>query len=265
MSPRPLRTRRGATRPRLGTRPSLATRTDATRTDATRTDATRTGTRVVAGCAASALAVLALAGCVQADQPEKPGYFETPAASQKAGDGGGSDKGGAATKPAPSNPSDAKAGDSPKVPTSTKIVDVELNGSDDVSVVKGFDAAGHEGVDRYVVSFTKPISGYTLRYVDKLTQDPSDKPVKLQGGALLQLVARGATTDNTPYVAEGTKPTVYSPSMNFKPRMRAISEVRKVGDYEATLSLGIGVKKKLPFRVTLLENPTRLVVDIKQP
>jgi hypothetical protein len=229
--------------------------------------------RLTALGAASGLALLGLVGCADAGPPvsnavanQTPGDAagQTPASAATGGDEKGATPDSQQSPTGePATPTTTKPR---QKPTDTKKVDVELKSSDQVAVVRGFGAGGGDGVDTFDVSFTKPISGYTLRYVDQLTEDPSGKAVDLKGKAILLLVVHNATTDSTPYVSGSTKPTKFSPAIAFAPRMLAISEVKLVGDFEATLSVGIGVSEKnLPFKATLQDKGTRLTIDISQP
>jgi hypothetical protein len=44
-----------------------------------------------------------------------------------------------------------------------------------------------------------------------------------------------------------------------------VRELVRAGGFESVLSWAVGVDEKRPFRVTRLENPSRIVVDVAAP
>lgn len=200
--------------------------------------------RATAAAVSAGLCLLALSGCTDADDP----LASDPAAA-------GSQEPG----PTPSSKAARPA------PTSTDGVDEKVDGADQVAVVASYFVNSDDGRDTLELTFNRPISGYSAQYVDKVTKEPSGKAVKLEGKADLKLVVRGATLDDTEYVSEGTEPTKFTASLEFKPRMLAINEVRPVGDVDSTLTFGIGVSKKVPFTVTVEDGGKHLILDLVQP
>jgi hypothetical protein len=95
-----------------------------------------------------------------------------------------------------------------------------------------------------------------VRYVDQVVQDGSGAPVRLAGGADLEVVFQGANAHDD----RGT-PTV-SPR-RFSPGFTALKEVAQVGDFEAVVSYGLGVDRRRPFKVSTLSGPSRLVIDVQ--
>lgn len=149
------------------------------------------------------------------------------------------------------------------VPTSTAdVVQQDLPGAKQTAVPTAIRAGAHSGYDRVVFELDGPIGGYVVRYVDKLTQDPSDLPIEHEGDAALQVVILGATLDTSFQVAEGEKVRTYEGPDRLAANLTSVKEVVQAGDFEAVLTYGIGVSSTKAFSVTLLSDPTRLVVDV---
>ena len=58
----------------------------------------------------------------------------------------------------------------------------------------------HIGYERIVFEITGRPPAYEVRYVDQVRQDPSDRPVELQGTAFLSVVMQGGTLYTTSVV-----------------------------------------------------------------
>jgi hypothetical protein len=115
-----------------------------------------------------------------------------------------------------------------------------------------------QGFDRVVLEFDGPLSGYDVRYVDRVVQDGSGQTVPLIGGADLRIVVRPANAhDDTGGSA--------LPTARFTPGFTVLKEARLAGDFEAVVTVGVGVDTRQPFRVTELSGPNRLVIDILHP
>jgi hypothetical protein len=112
-------------------------------------------------------------------------------------------------------------------------------------------AGRHTGFDRVVLRSTGPISSWDVRYVAQVTRDGSGEPVPLLGAADLQVVIHG--TDWTVH------PSV---QRDLRPGFPALRQVTGAGEFEGTLTYGIGQQRKAGFRVFTLTGPDRLVVDV---
>jgi hypothetical protein len=113
-----------------------------------------------------------------------------------------------------------------------------------------------EGFDRVVVAFDGPLPGYDIRYVDQVVQDGSGQPVTLLGGADLQVVIKPANAHD-----DTGAPTLPVPRLT--PAFAMVQEARLVGDFEAVVTVGVGVRARAPFRVIELTGPNRLVIDVQ--
>ncbi|MFF1820064.1 hypothetical protein ACFVWG_22365 [Kribbella sp. NPDC058245] len=109
----------------------------------------------------------------------------------------------------------------------------------------------HACFDRLVVDLQGRAPGYDVRYVNAVTQDGSGFVVPLRGDAKLQIVVR----------APSGKP-LQAPDVRGYDTFR---QVAYAGSFEGQTTLGLGVRARLPFRVTTVAGPgtnTRLVVDV---
>lgn len=106
--------------------------------------------------------------------------------------------------------------------------------------------------------------GYSVKYVSQVTQEGSGRPVRLDGGAFIDIYVHA-----TPYRYETDEP-IYDPPY---PRRRVVDvtgfrtfrQVAFAGPYEGIAQFGLGVRARLPFRVFKLDGPgdgSRLVIDV---
>lgn len=115
-----------------------------------------------------------------------------------------------------------------------------------------------EGYDRVVIEFDGALPGYDVRYVGQLVQDGSGEPVSLRGAADLRITIQPAN-------AHDDSGASTLPTRRLTPGYPAVAEARLVGDFEAVVTVGVGASARLPFRVTELSGPSRLVIDLRQP
>jgi hypothetical protein len=115
-------------------------------------------------------------------------------------------------------------------------------------------AGCHPTFDRVVIRARLATPGYDVRYVNQIVADPSGMPVSLLGTKRLHVVvrhARGHTSGGANLL-----PAVVTP---LCPNLR---QVKKAGDFEGIVSLGLGLRRKTGFRVFRLTGPTRIVIDV---
>ena len=115
-------------------------------------------------------------------------------------------------------------------------------------------AAHHDGFDRVTFEFRGGLPSHQVAYVDRLTQDPSDKPVPLAGNAVLRVVFHGANAHDA--TGHATAPA------HLTPGLPEVKEIRNAGDFEAVVSYGIGLDHRVPVKVFTLSGPSRVVVDL---
>ncbi|MEJ6018993.1 AMIN-like domain-containing (lipo)protein [Corynebacterium sp. H113] len=125
--------------------------------------------------------------------------------------------------------------------------------------IKDVRIGSHDGYDRIVFEFTgegKP--GYWVRYDDIPAQQGSGKAISVAGAKKLAIDIRG-----TGYPFDFNMEDF--PSDPVRPTdTKSIEEVVGAGTFEGSSQYVAGVRdERQPFRAFLVENPTRLIVDIE--
>lgn len=115
----------------------------------------------------------------------------------------------------------------------------------------------HRNFDRVVIDLDGRVPGYTVRYVRDLTYDGSGAAVPLRGRkfiavGLFPARAHDARGDS---VYEGPRLRQY--------RMPALRGVAFTGDFEGQVSLGLALRSRTDFRVSVLHAPNRIVIDVR--
>jgi hypothetical protein len=101
------------------------------------------------------------------------------------------------------------------------------------------------------------VTGYWVKYVSRMTEDPSGRVIPLRGGAKLSVTVQAPSFD-----AAG-RPTyrfAHQAELVNVSGYRTFRQVAFAGSFEGTTTVGLGVRARLPFRVFTL--PGRLVVDV---
>jgi hypothetical protein len=125
-------------------------------------------------------------------------------------------------------------------------------------------AATHQACDRVVFDLNGlGRLGYLVRYVPAVSADPSGRPIRVAGGAVLQV-----TIQAPDFAESGHQPwrTPWQLGQRLTGGWSTLREVRFAGSFEHVTSFAVGVGTRRPFRVLVLPDPsnriTRLVVDI---
>jgi hypothetical protein len=127
----------------------------------------------------------------------------------------------------------------------------------------------HPCYDRVVFDVNGPQAvGYTARYVPVVLADASGKPVPVAGAAALEVVVRAPIvgTDNQGHQPGSRVPAV-GEDLIARSRMTGWSSVRQVayaGSFEGQTTTAIGVRARLPYRVSVTEDRgyRHIIVDI---
>jgi hypothetical protein len=123
------------------------------------------------------------------------------------------------------------------------------------SFVNALRTGTHVGYDRVVVQFQngqpgsisiRPQAGTTFN------QSPSGQAMKVLGRHGILVIIRGADVH-----------TAYAGARDFKTKYAGLAEMRVLEDFEGQVSLGLGVNQTSCYRVAVLANPVRLVIDVK--
>jgi hypothetical protein len=124
----------------------------------------------------------------------------------------------------------------------------------DAAELLGAAVGCHGTFDRFVIRARFATPGYDARYVPRIVADPSGRPVSLLGTRRIRVrfnLAAGHDNRGTNLLAG----TLTSQCPN-------LLQVKKTGDFEGTVSFGLGLRRMNGFRVFRLTNPTRVVIDI---
>ena len=114
----------------------------------------------------------------------------------------------------------------------------------------------HATYDRVVFELKRGAPGFDVRYVKTVRQDGSGNVLNLRGDANLMVRLTPADAHD-----RDGRPT-YDGAQRILVDYPNLREVRFAGDFEAMVSIGLGLRHKAGFRVFTLNNPTRIVVDV---
>ncbi|MEV5318118.1 hypothetical protein AB0K92_10740 [Streptomyces sp. NPDC052687] len=123
-------------------------------------------------------------------------------------------------------------------------------------------AGRHACFDRLVVDIPgggKNV-GYRVGYVERLHQDGSGRPVPVAGGAVLEVRVTAPAYD--PDTGAPTYPGRVGrplPGVDLT-GYRTFRDTRFAGSFEGETQIGLGVRARLPFRVTQVAD--RVVIDV---
>ena len=115
----------------------------------------------------------------------------------------------------------------------------------------------HPGYDRITITFNNGApANFEVRAQSnaKFTMGASGQSVTLLGDSGLLVVIRGADEH-----------TSYSGPTDFKTGYSKLREARQVEDFEGTVQWALGLSGTACYRVYVLKNPDRLVIDAQAP
>jgi len=130
------------------------------------------------------------------------------------------------------------------------------------SVLTNVRAGRHECYDRLVFDLSGPATGYRVEYVSQVTNEDTGAPIPIRGGAILGIVLSAPAHD-------GNYQPTYQPANRFEAvNVSGFSTFRQVyfgGTFEGLTDSALGVRARLPFRVTVLSGPgtgSRVALDV---
>ncbi|HEX5870756.1 MAG TPA: hypothetical protein VFY65_10090, partial [Longimicrobium sp.] len=117
----------------------------------------------------------------------------------------------------------------------------------------------NQGFDRVVLEFLgSGVPGYRVEYVDRPVHHcGSGDPVPVAGDAWLSVTLRGTQA----HTDQG-EPTIRGRERRLQ--MPIVKELEFTCDFEGVVQIVLGVSRPNRYRVTELQNPTRLIVDVQQ-
>ena len=119
-------------------------------------------------------------------------------------------------------------------------------------------AARQETVDRVVFEFSDRVPGYRVSYVKGPIVGTSGQVVPLSENFVLEFHMQQASGFNQ----DTGQPTYTGPKQIQPAGTRAVGELKQVEDFEAVLTWAAGLKAQVPFRVSTLASPPRVVIDL---
>lgn len=136
-------------------------------------------------------------------------------------------------------------------------------GTGQVAYLEDVRVASQPGFDRVVFEFSGAQDlSYRVGYADVLIP-PSGMPVDVAGPAQIEVVlSPGSAVD-----LSGAQPreTYTGPDRSTPGGTEVITELVQVEDFESVLVWAIGTEERVPFGVEVLQDPLRLVVDVRHP
>ncbi len=160
---------------------------------------------------------------------------------------------------ASSSTSSTAAGD--RFGGSTTATSAPAPSATDVALLSDVRVASQPGFDRVVFEFTDDqVPGYDIAYLDgPARQDGSGEEVPVAGDALLEIRLAPASGVN---LREGTFEQTYTGPDRVEGDTRVVTEVVRIGDFEANLTWAVGLHDEVPYRVEVLKDPPRIVIDL---
>ena len=161
--------------------------------------------------------------------------------------------------PSPSaEPSPTAQGQEPAFPADTSR-DVEEPSGGPLAVTQ-IRVARQDGYDRVVFELAgrEPgAPGWQVEYVEEARQDGSGDPVEVDGDATLSVRISGAGYPmDTGVEEQPTEPAV-------PPGVEVVRDVVVSSVFEGVFEAFVGTSREAPFRVFRLEDPARVVVDVR--
>lgn len=115
----------------------------------------------------------------------------------------------------------------------------------------------HDGYERVVYELAgEGLPGWRIAYVDQAVDDPSGEVIDVAGDATLQVVLLGTgypmDTGHDEYAQDVTA-------------TGGVQQVTRPLTFEGQTQSFVGLDAQRPVRVTLLDSPVRVVIDLQQP
>jgi predicted small secreted protein len=148
--------------------------------------------------------------------------------------------------------------DAPPFPANTEP-DTGQASSDSFVTVTDVRTGRHDGFDRVVFEVDGTgTPGWDVRYVDAATAQGSGADIPVEGDAILQVTITGIGLPTETGIDEydGSQPLPGNGT-------EMVTEVVWDSTFEGTSVAFVGMTDELPFRVYLLEDPARVVLEVR--
>lgn len=174
----------------------------------------------------------------------------------------------APTTPAATDTTDPSTGtdSTPASPTpdgpafSSADTDLEQAGSGDAIAVTDVRTGSHATFDRVVFDIAgSGDPGWFASYTNEATQAGSGKTISMDGAAFLQVIVRGTALPMDAPAPPFDDETVPADGLSN------VVAIHNDNIFEGQQLFYLGVQEETAYRVFLIEDPARLVVDVKLP
>lgn len=212
---------------------------------------------VLLTCGIAAFAVLA--GCASGDPESSTTVTETVTADPSA-DPSPTETSASPTSSPTAGPSDEADDAAIPFPATADPVSQEPSAGAKLTVTD-IRVGRHDGFDRVVFELGgSGTPGWTVRYVDQPTDDGSGNPVGLDGDAFLEVFITGTGYPMDTGVTEYSGPNPLDAEGTAE-----VEQVLYRGVFEGQTQAFVGIDDddREPFRVFTLQDPTRVVVDLR--
>ncbi|MDY5153284.1 hypothetical protein SAMN05421878_11437 [Actinobaculum suis] len=152
----------------------------------------------------------------------------------------------------------------PFITGDSKSADAENTG-EATAQIKATRVAGHPGYDRVVVEYENAGKlGWFSSWVDEPFTDGKGDRIDMPGSKFLEVSVAGAQIPEV-YFQEQTPdpdqplPDIQAPDMGGA---KVVQGVYTEWPFEGMHTIHIGVDKERPYRVQILDNPARVVIDV---
>jgi hypothetical protein len=208
--------------------------------------------RLVPVLAAVLTGAAALTGCSGGD-PDEPGGESTSATTSSSAE---------QSSAAPTTGGGYTGEDGTDAPPDTVNTDPDTaDPAGDPVTVTEIRIGRHEGFDRVVFEVDGGgMPGWDVRYVDEPTSQGSGDPVDVQGAEVLQVTLTGTGYPFDTGVDEWAGPDPLAGHGTA-----TVTEVAWDATFEGTSVAFVGMTARAPFRVFLLEDPARVVLEVVDP
>lgn len=127
-----------------------------------------------------------------------------------------------------------------------------------VPTLTGIRTGVHPTFDRIVLDFSggRPLQ-IDSRFIDELIEDPTGNIAWLTGCAFAEVTMQGVAAHD-----DAGNSTYLGPQKFRTRNLTNVMAVAITGDFEATLNIGIGMRKQTSVKVFTLTGPDRVVIDV---
>lgn len=159
------------------------------------------------------------------------------------------------TQDAPATESTVSAAASPAAPAAFNTF-APPEGAPELTL-QDVRVGSHETYDRVVFEFSGDgLPGYRIQYTDKALQQASGHELAVSGNDILEVLIEGTPMDRLP-----SNPDLISAGP-YQLATGNVAGITNGGTFENQSQFFIGLDRQRSFEATVLESPTRLVIDV---